>query len=42
MFRALREQGLPLDESHLSTDVALYNGDLLALGRGEIFLRPGD
>jgi formylmethanofuran dehydrogenase subunit C len=42
MLRDLRERGLSVDEAHLDSEVELYNGDLVALGRGEIYLRPRD
>ena len=40
MLRDLRGKGLSIDENLLQAEVELYNGDLVALGRGEIFLRP--
>ena len=40
MLRDLRDKGLPIDESLLQAEVDLFNGDLVALGKGEIFLRP--
>lgn len=41
LLRSLREQGMPIDASRLAADLDLYNGDMLALGRGEIYLRSG-
>jgi formylmethanofuran dehydrogenase subunit C len=41
MLRDLREKGLNVDESLLQTDIEIHNGDLVALGRGEI-LRRGE
>jgi formylmethanofuran dehydrogenase subunit C len=41
MLRSLGELGLPVDESQPSAELDLFNGDLLALGRGEIYLRRG-
>jgi formylmethanofuran dehydrogenase subunit C len=38
MFRQLQGHGFPLEEPHSGTKYDLYNGDLLALGRGEILL----
>jgi len=40
MFRELRQLGMPLDESLEQSDFDLYSGDLVALGKGEILLRP--
>jgi formylmethanofuran dehydrogenase subunit C len=40
LLRDLRAKGMPIDAAALEDDVELYNGDLVALGRGEIFLRP--
>jgi hypothetical protein len=40
MLRDLQANGLRIDEALLQAEVDLYNGDLVALGRGEIFLRP--
>ena len=39
MLRQVRRQGLAMVEASLPADVDLYNGDLVALGRGEILLR---
>jgi formylmethanofuran dehydrogenase subunit C len=39
MLRSLREKGMQIDDDLLNADVDLYNGDLVALGKGEIFLR---
>ncbi|MEX2172381.1 MAG: formylmethanofuran dehydrogenase subunit C [Pirellulales bacterium] len=41
MLRDVRSKGLCVDESLLGMDVDYYSGDLVALGRGEIFLRSG-
>jgi hypothetical protein len=40
ILRSLRDQGLSLNETDLHAEVELYNGDLVALGKGEVFLRP--
>lgn len=40
MLRDLQAKGLHIDDALLQAEVDLYNGDLVALGRGEIFLRP--
>ncbi len=42
MLRDLRGMGLTVDETLSQTDLDLYNGDLVALGRGEILLRPSN
>jgi len=39
MFNELRSQGFSVDDSLLATDCDVFNGDLVALGRGEIFVR---
>lgn len=39
LLRSLRNKGLKVDESVLQTEMDLYNGDLVALGRGEIYVR---
>jgi formylmethanofuran dehydrogenase subunit C len=39
LLRNLRNKGFAVDESLLSADLALYHGDLVALGKGEVFLR---
>jgi formylmethanofuran dehydrogenase subunit C len=38
-LRSLRKKGFAVDESLLAADLDLYHGDLVALGKGEIFLR---
>jgi formylmethanofuran dehydrogenase subunit C len=38
MLRRVRDLGLPVDASRPSANLDLFNGDLLALGRGEIYL----
>jgi formylmethanofuran dehydrogenase subunit C len=40
ILRSLRDMGLRVDEMDLQAEVELYNGDLVALGKGEVFLRP--
>ena len=39
VLRSLREKGFSVDESLASTALDLYHGDLVALGKGEVFLR---
>ncbi len=39
IVRHLQRQGFSVDESLWSADLDLYHGDLVALGKGEIFLR---
>lgn len=39
IFRQLRTHGFPLSEELFSSTVDLYNGDLVAGGRGEILIR---
>ena len=39
MIRDLRRQGFAIDEALLAADCDVYNGDLVALGRGEILVR---
>ena len=39
MIKQLREQGMVIDENQLSDAYDVFNGDLVALGRGEIFVR---
>ena len=39
MLRDLSSKGLQLDESLITADLDLYQGDLVALGRGEILMR---
>jgi len=39
MLGELRRQGFSVDEDLLNTDCEVYNGDLVALGRGEILVR---
>jgi formylmethanofuran dehydrogenase subunit C len=43
LLRTVRDQGLPVEASLASVDLDLYNGDFLALGRGEFYVRrpPG-
>lgn len=42
MLRSLRNKGFAVDESLWEAKLDLYHGDLVALGKGEIFLRhPG-
>lgn len=42
MLKLLQEKGFHLDEALLKSEFALYHGDLVSLGRGEILLRqPG-
>ena len=40
MLHSLREQGFKFDESLRAATIELYHGDLVAIGRGEIWLRP--
>jgi len=40
LLRELRDKGLSVQDSPLPEEVDLYNGDLVALGKGEILLRP--
>jgi len=40
LLRHVRAKGLPIPDELLTAEVDLYNGDLVALGRGEIFVRP--
>lgn len=39
ILRSLHANGFSLDESLAAADLDLYHGDLVALGKGEIFLR---
>lgn len=39
MLKMLKEKGFGVDESLLKTEFALYHGDLISVGRGEILLR---
>lgn len=39
-LRNLRSKGFTIDESLLAANLDLYHGDLVALGKGEILLRP--
>ncbi len=39
MLKMLKEKGFRVDESLLKTEFALYHGDLISVGRGEILLR---
>jgi len=39
MLHALRRQGFTVDEQLLGAQYDQYNGDLVALGKGEVFLR---
>jgi formylmethanofuran dehydrogenase subunit C len=39
LLRTLRERKFAIDESLLHANLDLYHGDLVALGKGEIFLR---
>lgn len=39
MLRTIAGFGFPVDQSLAQADYDLYHGDLLALGRGEVFLR---
>jgi formylmethanofuran dehydrogenase subunit C len=39
IVRHLQRQGFRVDESLWSADLDLYRGDLVALGKGEVFLR---
>jgi len=39
MFKQLREQGLKIDDSQLNGTYDVFNGDMVALGKGEVFLR---
>lgn len=38
VLREIHEQGLAVDEQLLAAEYQLYHGDLVALGRGEVFL----
>lgn len=38
LMKVLREKGFQFDETPLTSDCALYHGDLVALGRGEILI----
>jgi formylmethanofuran dehydrogenase subunit C len=40
VLKYVRDSGLNIDEALMPAEVELYNGDLVALGKGEIFLRP--
>jgi formylmethanofuran dehydrogenase subunit C len=43
MLKLLKEKGFHLDETLLKSEFALYHGDLVSVGRGEILLRqPGN
>jgi formylmethanofuran dehydrogenase subunit C len=39
VLRSLRNKGFAVDESVAAADLDLYHGDLVALGKGEIFMR---
>jgi formylmethanofuran dehydrogenase subunit C len=39
LLRNLHSKGFNIDQSLLAANLALYHGDLVALGKGEIFLR---
>jgi formylmethanofuran dehydrogenase subunit C len=39
VLRSLRDKGMRIDDALLHANVDLYNGDLIELGKGEIFLR---
>ena len=39
LFRELIRLGFPVDPALLSTEMLLYHGDLVALGKGEIWMR---
>ena len=39
MLSDLRQRGFVIDESMLSAECDIFNGDLVALGKGEIFIR---
>lgn len=39
MFNELREHGFSIDDELLTAECNVYNGDLVALGRGEILVR---
>jgi formylmethanofuran dehydrogenase subunit C len=39
MFRELARLGFPVDEGLLDTDLWLYRGDMVALGKGEVLMR---
>jgi len=41
MLGELRSQGFEIDEKLLTADCDVFNGDLVALGRGEILVRSG-
>jgi formylmethanofuran dehydrogenase subunit C len=40
LLRQARARGLAVDEGLMSAELDQYHGDLVALGRGEIFVRP--
>ncbi len=42
MLRGLRQRGFAVDESLEAAELDLYHGDLVALGKGEVFLRRGE
>ncbi len=39
LFRELAELGFPVDRGLLETELSLFHGDLVALGKGEIWMR---
>jgi formylmethanofuran dehydrogenase subunit C len=39
LLRSLRDKGMQIDDALLYAAIDLYNGDLIELGKGEIFLR---
>ena len=39
LFRELTRLGFPVDQGLLDTEMLLYHGDLVALGKGEIWMR---
>jgi formylmethanofuran dehydrogenase subunit C len=39
LFRELTQLGFPVDQELLDTEMLLYHGDLVALGKGEIWMR---
>jgi formylmethanofuran dehydrogenase subunit C len=39
VFRELTRSGFPVDEGLLNDELLLYHGDLVALGKGEVWLR---
>ncbi|MGC3967977.1 MAG: formylmethanofuran dehydrogenase subunit C [Pirellulales bacterium] len=42
LFRSIAKLGLPFDEALLDTEFEVYRGDLVSIGRGELWLRSAE